>query len=172
MIDEFLLIQKMKQGDEEAIERFVRRYYEEILKYCSWRCFDAGYAEDLAQETFVRFFASLSDYRCRGKTKNYLYRIAGNLCKDFYRAKKELPVQDEELEKSGVPDTMDHILDKVMVEEAVGALSAEFQEVIVLFYFQEMKLLEIADVLKISLPLVKYRLRQARKQLEQNMRKE
>ena len=70
-----------------------------------------------------------------------------------------------------MPDTMDHILDKVMVEEAVGALSAEFQEVIVLFYFQEMKLLEIADVLKISLPLVKYRLRQARKQLEQNMRK-
>lgn len=33
MIDEFLLIQKMKQGDEEAIDRFIRRYYEEILKY-------------------------------------------------------------------------------------------------------------------------------------------
>lgn len=171
MIDELLLIQKMKQGDEEAFDRFVHKYYGEILKYCSYRCFDAGYAEDLTQETFVHFFANLSEFRYRGKTKNYLYRIAGNLCKDFYRIKKELPMNDEEMERSGVPDTMEHILDKVMVEEAVKALPPEFQEVIVLFYFQDMKLTEIADVLKISLSLVKYRLRQARKLLEQNMEK-
>ena len=54
---DFLLIKRMKQGDEAAFEVFVRKYYEEILNYCSYHCFDRTYAEDLTQETFVRFFA-------------------------------------------------------------------------------------------------------------------
>ena len=36
MITDFLLIQKMKQGNEQAFDTFVRKYYNEILKYCSY----------------------------------------------------------------------------------------------------------------------------------------
>ena len=45
MITDFLLIQKMKQGNEQAFDTFVRKYYNEILKYCSYHCFDTQYAE-------------------------------------------------------------------------------------------------------------------------------
>lgn len=48
----FILIQRMKQGDEKAFDIFVRKYYEEIYKYCKFHCFDMGYAEDITQETF------------------------------------------------------------------------------------------------------------------------
>ena len=65
MITDFLLIQKMKQGNEQAFDTFVRKYYNEILKYCSYHCFDTQYAEDLTQETFIKFFAKLSLYDCR-----------------------------------------------------------------------------------------------------------
>ena len=52
---DFLLIRKMKQGDDDAFEIFVRKYYSDILKYCSYHCFDTEYAEDLTQETFANF---------------------------------------------------------------------------------------------------------------------
>ena len=54
--EDFLLVQKMRMGDEEAFERFVRKYYAEILKYCRIHIKDYGYAEDMTQETFTRFF--------------------------------------------------------------------------------------------------------------------
>lgn len=65
---DFLLIRKMKQGDDGAFDTFVRKYYDDILRYCGYHCSDAEYAEDLTQETFVNFFAKLSDYRHIGKT--------------------------------------------------------------------------------------------------------
>jgi len=158
----YILIQRMKQGDEKAFDIFVRKYYEEIYKYCKFHCFDTGYAEDMVQETFLKFFANLPAYHFMGKTKNYLYTIAGNLCKDFYNKKKDLTVKEDELIQTAAPGQMDFILDKVMVETALKSLPQELYEVIILYYFQELKIKEIADVLHISVSLVKYRLKRAR----------
>ena len=59
---DFLLIRKMKQGDEEAFDLFVHKYYKDILSFCNYHCFDKEYAEDLTQETFIRFFTGLAAY--------------------------------------------------------------------------------------------------------------
>ena len=53
---DFLLIRKMKQGDDEAFELFNHKYVSEILYYCKYHCADKGYADDLTHETFSRFF--------------------------------------------------------------------------------------------------------------------
>ena len=52
---DFPLIRKMRMGDEQAIEAFVRKYYPSILKYCQTHVTDQGHAEDLTQDTFARF---------------------------------------------------------------------------------------------------------------------
>ncbi|MCI8293426.1 MAG: RNA polymerase sigma factor [Hespellia sp.] len=167
MDSDFLLIRRMKQGEESAFDVFVHKYYKEILSYCGYRCPDRGYAEDIAQETFLRFFAKLSAYRYKGKTKNYLYTIAGNLCKDYLKKIKESPTEETKLSKIiGFEERQtERALDKLAVGQALKQLSDEFREVIILYYFQELRLREIADILEISLPLVKYRLKQARMQL-------
>ena len=171
---DFLLIRKMKQGDDAAFDTFVRKYYDDILKYCSYHCSDAEYAEDLTQETFANFFAKLSDYRHKGKTKNYLYTIAGNLCKNYYKQQKPISIYEEQLSEmesaSGNPE--EKVTDKIMLEWALEQLPEEFRQVINLYYFQEMKLTEIASVLGIGLPLVKYRLKQARNRLQVLLGKE
>ena len=166
---DFLLIMKMKRGEEDAFERFIRKYYEEILKYCRYHCFDLEYAKDLTQETFLRFFTNLPEYHYQGKTKNYLYTIAWNLCKYFYKMKKELPLEDDVLEwqSSAIENPLKQTEDIVLLEKALQELSEEFRDVIVLFYFQNMKLSEIAKILNLGLPLVKYRLKSAKKKLEQ-----
>ena len=173
MDSDLLLIRKMKQGEEAAFDVFVHKYYKEILAYCSYRCPDRESAEDITQETFVRFFANLSDYRYRGKTKNYLYTIAGNLWKDYLKKVTEIPVEETKLNaKIGAEEHQtEEILNRVTVQWALGQLPEELCEVVTLYYFQELKLMEIAAVLHIGLPLVKYRLRQARIQLAKLLRK-
>lgn len=166
VLTDFLLIQKMKQGNEQAFDTFVRKYYNEILKYCSYHCYDTEYAQDLTQETFVNFFAKLSDYHFQGKTKNYLYTIAGNLCKNYYKKNKEVLISDEELSKYEWSNDIEQALNKVFIESAVHSLPRELKEVVVLYYLEEFKIAEIADELQISISLVKYRLTNARKQLE------
>lgn len=171
---DFWLIRKMKQGEDEAFDEFVRKYYREVLTYCIYRCPDRAVAEDLTQETFVRFFTGLSRYHHRGKVKNYLYRVAGNLCRDYFKKVKETPVEEEEL--SGriefAESPMDAVSDKLTVEWALNQLPDELREVIALYYFQDLKLSEIAGILDISLSLVKYRMRQARTRLENLLEKE
>lgn len=164
---DYLLIRKMKQGDEDSFDAFVRKYYKDILNYCIYHYPDREYAQDITQEVFVRFFSSLSKYHFIGKTKSYLYTIARNLCKDYLKKMREIPVDEWEA-YGGAEQNENHIegiLDKLTLEKALKGLSEEMREVIVLYYFQELKLTEIADILHIGLPLVKYRLRKAKMQL-------
>ena len=91
MDGDFLLLHRMQNGDDQAIESFVRKYYPKILRYCHLHIKDSGFAEDLTQETFARFFRTLHQYQHYGKAANYLYVIAGNLCRDYYRKPEELP---------------------------------------------------------------------------------
>ena len=65
----------------------------------------------------------------------------------------------------------EEMLDKFAIQAALNELPDELREVVVLYYFQELKLAEIADLLQIGLPLVKYRMKQARLRLE-NLLKE
>lgn len=173
MDTDFLLIWNMKKGNEEAFDVFVRKYYDEILKYCSYHCSDLAYAEDLAQETFVHFFAKLSDYRHIGKAKNFLYTIARNLCKNYRKKIKDEIMVDSEM--SNLVETIEFtsdLLTKMEVEDALKHMSDELREVVVLYYFQNLKLSEIADILKIGLPLVKYRMKQAKIQLKKYLEQE
>lgn len=162
MDKDFFLIRKMKNGDEEAMEYFVRQYYPVILQYCRYRIRDREDAKDITQETFERFFGKLTDYRHMGKAVNYLYVIAGNLCRDFYQKKtvlvmEELPEQEE--------NPMEEIAGRIDIEMAVAGLPDALSEVIILYYFQGKKLREIAEILQIGLPLVKYRMKKAKEQL-------
>ena len=61
---------------------------------------------------------------------------------------------------------MEQVLDKMFIDSAISSLSKELKEVVVLYYLDGFKIAEIAEKLQISLSLAKYRLTNARKQLE------
>lgn len=173
MDSDFFLIRKMRQGDEKAFDIFVRKYYGDILRYCACHCFDAEDAQDLTQETFVRFFSRFSDYRHKGKTKNYLYTIAGNLCKNYYKKNKEPAADNVYGESRNIAESPeDSVIERTVLKWALDQLEPELREVIDLYYFRELKLRETAETLHISLPLVKYRLRRAKDRLQEMLGKE
>ena len=166
---DFFIIQKMRNGDDEALEQFVRKYYPMILNYCRYHTSGKEAAEDLTQETFERFFRTFSSYRHSGKLANYLYVIAGNLCRDDRKKRYEWPM--EELPETGA-NPFGAVNGRLDVEQAVKRLPEELKEVILLRYFQELKLREVAEITGAGLPLVKYRLRKAKELLKQYMGEE
>lgn len=161
---DFLLVQKMRMGDERAVEAFVTKYYAQILRYCRVHIGDYGYAEDMAQETFERFFRTLKQYRHYGRAANYLYVIAGNLCRDFYRKNREIAVEELPCETALRPENLET---QVEIKFALESLPEEIREAAVLFFVEERKQKEIAEILGIGLPLVKYRVRRARELLSE-----
>lgn len=169
MDSDFLLIQKMKNGDDQAIDTFVRKYYPAILKYCHLHISDRDYAEDLTQDTFEQFFRTFKDYHHSGKALNYLYVIAANKCKDFYKRQRELAIDDVPEQADTGTESLDVCMD---VRQAVNALPDELKEVAILFYFQDIKQKDIAKILNIGLPLVKYRIKRTKEILTEKLRQE
>ena len=169
MDSDFLLIHRMKNGDDTAIETFVRKYYPVILRYCHLHLRDKNYSEDATQEVFARFFRTLNQYQHYGKAQNYLYVIAANICRDFYRKPEEISVEELPDEPILEMEPLDLRLD---VRGALDKLPPELREVTILFFFQEVKQKEIARILNIGLPLVKYRIKRAKELLASYLGKE
>lgn len=159
MDGDFLLLQKMRMGDETAIDSFVLKYYPKILRYCRQHIRDYNDAEDMTQETFVRFFRTLKQYRHYGKAANYLYVIAANVCHDYYRKTREVPIEKVPERPDPQTENMDCRID---IRIAMEGLPEEMREVAILFFLQERKQKDIARILGISLALVKYRVRKIR----------
>ena len=166
---DFLLLHRMRHGDDQAIEDFVRKYYPRVKRYCQLHIQDLGYAEDLTQETFARFFRTLSQYQHYGKAANYLYVIAGNLCRDHHKRPSEISMEELSEQPVYQMESLDLRLD---VHRALEQLPTELREVTILYFFQELRQKEIARILGIGLPLVKYRIRRAKELLERSLGKE
>lgn len=175
---DFLLIYKIKNKDEAAGEAFVRKYYSAIFKYCSLHLRDYGQAQDITQETFLRFFEKIEHYQSYGKALNYLYVIAGNACRDFYKKKKyslleEIPDYAEYMIAAEMTEhPQERIPLKLQIEKAMDQLPDEIRETAILFFFQELKQKEIAKILGISLSLVKYRVSRAKQILAEYLKED
>ncbi|MGL5677818.1 MAG: RNA polymerase sigma factor, partial [Cellulosilyticaceae bacterium] len=67
--------------------------YDKIYKYCYFKVKIKEIAEDLTQETFLKYFAQ-NAYISRGKPLAYLYTIAKNQCTDYFRKQQPVPLQE------------------------------------------------------------------------------
>ena len=72
-----------------------------------------------------------------------------------------------EQETSSLANPLRNLENSILIEAALKELSPQLRDVIILHYFQELKLSEVAEALNLGLPLVKYRLKSAKKKLEQ-----
>ena len=166
------VIRRMRRGDESAFDEFITKYYPAVLRYCMAHTGCRDDAQDMTQETFVRFFGSMERYRHYGRAANYLYRIASHLCADRYRhgtAMTVVPIDSIPEPAAPHPPDLDELL---CVRAAIDGLPEELRETAVLYFMQERKLRDIARILEIGLPLVKYRVRRARLLLAERLREE
>lgn len=106
--------------------------YDKIYRYCYFRLKNQELAEDITQETFLRFFENNS-YKDAGRPLAYLYTIARNLCIDEFRR-----VSTEELKEEIVQQGFEEeVIQTISLQQAMKALTKEEQELLLLRYVNE-----------------------------------
>lgn len=142
--------------------------YNKIYRYCYFKVNNKEIAEDLAQETFLKYFSQTS-YINRGKPLAYLYTIAKNLCIDFYRNNNKEQDHDEEVLDN---DAISVFETNFAIKQAVSTLPNDLQELLLLRFANELGIGEIANIMGISRFSVYRRLNKAFGKLKIILKKE
>lgn len=155
-----------------TVEELIDRYGDDILRLCLLYLGDRQLAEDAFQETFTKAWRQLATFRGESSVKTWLSRIAVNTCRSMLRTpwlrlRRKCADLDSLLDLRAPEEA-----DRLPVTQAVCALPDPYREVIVLYYYQDMKLREIADALGIPVNSVSTRLRRARMLLGKALKEE
>ena len=152
----------------------IEEQYDKLLRYCYMKLRNRTLAEDITQETFIRFFES-TDYRNLGKEMAYLYTIARNLCIDSVRKRKDDLIEDMSAEIQDVQiskDNAEAVVDRVSIEQALDCLNEDEREAVVLRFSGELSIEDIGRSMGISRFAVHRRISSAleklRKEMERN----
>lgn len=168
-MDEKELVCRAKLGDKEALNEIVDVYYDEIYKFLYRRMGNQAAAEDVTQDTFIKFIKNLPYYKEKNKLKSFLFTIAINTSNDYFRRYKQ-EITFLTLDNIGEEITEDKTLQKedaLIVREAVLSLPDIQRDVIILRFYHDLKIKEIASIQKVPVPTVKTRLRRALKALKE-----
>lgn len=172
MLTDEQLVGQVARGDEASMEALVYRYHKPLYIYLQRMLKHRELAEDLAQECFVRIYRSIRLGRAPARFRPWMYRIAANLCKDLWKSsayRHEILEEDDKLSLHGDTETVTTILERQWQREAViralDELTVEEREIVVLRFYQELKLDEVAEVLQLPLGSVKSKLYRTFKKL-------
>lgn len=162
-------------GSKEAFEQLVLRHKDRVYTLACRVLGDHGEAEDVAQETFLRAYERLADFRGDARFSTWLYRICYNLCVNrFQRINRDAS-------NDSAPDTVSNSTngscDQLLAKEqqqllnwALSRLKAELREVVLLYHTDHLSYEEIASVLGHPVGTVRSRLHRGRGELKTILR--
>ena len=172
------IIVRVLRGETQAFATLVERYRNYVFTLALRLSQSREDAEEIAQDSFVKAYRSLADFKGGSKFSTWLYTITHNTGITFLRKRKmEVQSIDEDrhaqLLDSQVSDfradSMETRSRAQMVNKAIRMLSAEDAQIITLFYQGDQSLQEIGQVMGMDPNTVKVRLFRARQRLKEKM---
>ncbi|WP_018212746.1 RNA polymerase sigma factor [Desulfitobacterium hafniense] len=145
----------------------MQEHYDKIYRYCYYKVRNSLVAEDLTQETFLRYFAR-SPHLGRGKRLAYLYTIARNLCIDRFRKTQPELLTEDIADTDCFEQTELHLT----LRQALNILPEQEQELLLLRYANQLAVGEIAAIMGISRFAVYRRINSALAALKSSLREE
>ncbi len=181
--NEQALIEKARSGDEASFEQLIEgcktRAYNTALRYLK----NEEDAMDALQESFIKIFRHIGNFKGNSKFDTWVYRIVVNSCKDFIK-KNEKQKNDISLHKQGedgegileIPD-YSCLPEKVLESKVTGSIlldclekiPLEQKEIIILRDIQGFTYAEISEILDCSIGTVKSRINRSRQKLKQKL---
>lgn len=165
---------QLKQDNDQLFEAYVKEYGKSLFNYIHSRVRHRELAEDIYQEVLISAYLALPNFEERAKVKNWLFKIALNKCRDYWRKEKsanrfwEEKVYTYVEEANPVQQPEECLLSKCANEEmadTIKELPKIYREPLILFYYHHQTLLEISDTTKLPLSTVKTRMRRGKDRL-------
>jgi RNA polymerase sigma-70 factor (ECF subfamily) len=174
-----ILLSDCLTGDQHAIEILVHTYEAGVFNLALSVVDDPAEAADITQETFVRALKSLQTYREQSVFKSWLFKIALNLCRDFLRRRKRIQGLTNSFARgaAGQPEASrpeDSAIQNETNRTILSALSAlddHHRIPLVLRYYHDLPVSEIASLLGLNEGTVHSRLHYGRERLRAVLRR-
>ena len=147
----------------------IEEQYDKIYHYCYFRLYDKQLAQDITQETFLRFLQR-DLYLDNNKELPYLYTIAKNLCVDKFRKKTVESL--ENITEETIYNPIEDWINNLTLKSIISKLPQEEQELIFLRYVNEISITAICKITVFSRFTVYRRLSKALKWLKEELKKE
>lgn len=165
------LIEQARQGSHQAFKLLVERYQDQVAGVAIGMLGKTAEAEDAGQETFIRFYRSLTSFRSEASLGTYLTRIAINLCLDALKRRKkrrnEMSVQEAgpEMLRLGSEEAQARWEAREIVYRALDKLDAKSRSVILLRMIEGYSTKETAEILQVPTGTVLSRLQRGQGKL-------
>lgn len=161
------LIEEIKNGSQAAMEVLVKKHYKNIFAYVYRKVGDYHLAYDLTQEIFIKMMRSITSYKSKDKFKNWLITIAVNHCRDYFRSSTYRNKNKEQNLNYHVKDNRENVWDLLSkkieserVKETLKKLPDYQRDSIILRFYHDLSIKEIAQITESKESTVKSRLRQ------------
>lgn len=176
--NEDLLLEKAIRGEKEGLEYLVKAYQNLSYTIALRILLNKEDAEEVVQDSFMKAFASLGNFRKASKFSTWLYRIVYNTAltrvaskpiptvdiDDHFENEQYISIENQQW------DSIRHIERKKYIDLALGRLPKEDRLIITLHYIGELTISEVCEILSMKKSAIKMRLLRGRKQLEADLK--
>lgn len=177
------LILLAQRGDRDALEQLVMSQQHYVFSLAMTVFHNADDAADLTQEVFIRLYRAIGQYNGESRFTTWLYRMVINLGRDELRRRKRQVLQINPVSEPGeedrdligqVPDTsvtadppsvLEHKELGTALRLVIDQLEPHYRQVLTLFYFEDLKYQDIADIMGIPLNTVKSHIRRGKERM-------
>lgn len=170
-MNEYILIEDIKKGSEEAFVEIVDKYKKKIVSLCYSYTNDLAIAEDLSQEVFISFYKGIYAFRGDSSLSTYLYRITVNKCLS-YKKKSSLKEVVTEFISLAKNESSISYEEKDIIRRSINSLSKDAKTPLILYYYIGLSYKEISEVLGTTERSVEGKIYRAKQKLKGKLEKE
>lgn len=168
------LVEQIKEGDNKSFDKLYKLTEKEIWFTCISFLKNEANAQDIMQETYITAFLKIQTLDKPAQFRSWLNRIAVNKCKDYLKGKGEIQLSDEILENEAVQDELTIPEEYITNQSKRGCILSLMQEAltdvqyqtVIMYYFNEMSVSEIAEFFECSKGTVLSRLNYSRAKMK------
>ncbi len=153
-LQEKIQLLKLKNGDSEAFAFFYDQYMIRVYRFVYMRVSDKAVAQDLTQDIFLKTWQHLVDKKEIQNFGAFIFRVARNAIIDYYRLsrRQELPLEYADETEDPYTDqktsSIDKDIDLQSLLELLKKMKAEYQEVLILRYVEDLSIDDIAQIMQ------------------------
>ena len=144
---------------EEKLYLLFDKYEKDLIRMCCAYLKDLSMAEDAVQETFLKVYKGLDSFQGMSSEKTWLFRIAINVCNDMRRSAwfrfidRKIDIERLQIPKWEQNDVSISLMMEIM------RLPHKYMEVVLLYYYEDLRVAQISEMLSVSDTVVSRRLK-------------